>query len=164
MACLCTTQNEATTDVDCWFTAHFDNGGLVYSGHTLQNVILRMEDAFTYFFLGKHALHEENLAGFGRELCSVNLSKLGCPEHEAATRPSVVKFNILLRTRFYVEGLNKDRGTKATKKIVEVETLQLVGCLQRCAFFVSLLVYSLNGVAGHTVSTDRMQHLLSQYT
>lgn len=89
--CLCTTQNEATMDVNCWFTAHFDNGGLVYPSRALSRAILCMEDAFTAFF-SKHALHEESLADFGRELCSVDLPKLGCPEHEVATRLSVVKF------------------------------------------------------------------------
>lgn len=114
-ACLCTTQNEATMDVNCLFTAHFDNGGLVYPSHALSRAILCMEDAFTAFF-SKHALHEESLADFGRELCSVDLPKLGCPEHEVATRLSVVKFYVLLRIRFYVKGLNKDREAQRQRQ------------------------------------------------
>lgn len=102
-------------DINYWFTAHFDNGGLVYPTHALSKAVMCMEDALTSFF-SKYTLHEESLADFGRELRSVTLPKLGCPEHESATRLSVVKFYVLLRLRFYVKGLNKDRDAQMQRK------------------------------------------------
>lgn len=106
--CLCVSKAEASADAASYFTSHFDNGGLVYPSQSLSTAVKAMEDAFTVFF-SKNKLHEMSLVEFSIQLQALSFPQLGCSQHEKAVLSTVVKFYVLLRFRFFVKGLNKER-------------------------------------------------------
>ncbi|CAN8001038.1 unnamed protein product, partial [Ixodes pacificus] len=69
---LCVSQKEAMNDVNSYFTAHFDNGGLIYPTDNLAKTVAAMEDAFTSFF-SKNSVHEKSMQEFARSLQSSKL-------------------------------------------------------------------------------------------
>ncbi|KAH7986868.1 hypothetical protein HPB49_026259 [Dermacentor silvarum] len=95
-------------DESSHFTAHFDNGGLVYPSSVLSTAVKLTEDEFTIFF-SKNILHEESLLGFAKCLRSLALLPLGCSSHGKENLSEVVKFYVLLRVQIFAKGLNKDR-------------------------------------------------------
>ncbi|KAM7281357.1 uncharacterized protein ISCGN_006283 [Ixodes scapularis] len=121
---LCVSQKEAMNDVNSYFTAHFDNGGLIYPTDNLAKTVAAMEDAFTSFF-SKNSVHEKSMQEFARSLQSSKLPQIGCPEHGKKTLATVVKFYILLRFRFFLKGLNRDReGQRQRLKYLKLRHCQ----------------------------------------
>lgn len=123
-SCLCVTPNDANMDASSHFTAHFDNGGLVYPSSALSTAVKLIEDEFTIFF-SKNILHEESLLDFAKCLRSLSLPQLGCSSHEKENLSEVVKFYVLLRFRFFVKGLNKEReGQRQRQKLLKLRRCQ----------------------------------------
>lgn len=79
--CLTSDRNTATgSDQASLFTAHFDNGGLIYPSGPLKAAIAKLENSFTtYFSVSK--LHEKSIVDFSAFLKKTDLPHLGCEEH-----------------------------------------------------------------------------------
>lgn len=121
---LCVPQKEARKDANSYFTAHFDNGGLIYPTDHLAKSVMIMEDAFTRFF-SRNKLHEESMQEFAQSLQSLTFPQIGCPEHGKKTLATVLKFYILLRFRFFVKGLNREReGQRQRLKYLKLRHCQ----------------------------------------
>lgn len=101
-------REKACSNANVYFTAKFDNGGLVYPSPALSEAIQLMEGTFTSYF-SKNELNVHSLPDIVNVLSSVTFPKLGCLLHEKATVVALVKFYILLRFRFLLKGLNKER-------------------------------------------------------
>ncbi|XP_040076523.1 uncharacterized protein LOC115310148 isoform X4 [Ixodes scapularis] len=93
------------------FTAHFDNGGLMYPSGPLRNLITLLEDSFTTYF-SLHKLHSRSIKDFFSFLVKVEFPTLGCLAHEHTITTGVIKYYVLLRFRFYTKALNNDRMAK----------------------------------------------------
>uniref|UniRef100_A0A224YSU5 Transposable element n=1 Tax=Rhipicephalus zambeziensis TaxID=60191 RepID=A0A224YSU5_9ACAR len=113
--CLCVSKAEASADAASYFTTHFDNGGLLYPSQNLSTAVKAMEDTFTGFF-SRNKLHEASLVEFSSQLQTLSFPQLGCPQHEKAALASVVKFYVLLRFRFFIKGVNKEREARRERQ------------------------------------------------
>lgn len=87
-------------DESSHFTAHFDNGGLIYPSSTLSTAVKPIENEFTVF-LSKNNLHEESFLDFARCLRSLSLPQFAYTNYEKENLFEVVKLYVLLRFRFF---------------------------------------------------------------
>ncbi|KAH6920926.1 hypothetical protein HPB50_028089 [Hyalomma asiaticum] len=93
------------------FIQQFDMGGLVYPSGCLASLVGVLEDSFTVFF-STRKVTAASMSDFASFLEGVELPKLGGGAHNKELTLRVLKFYVLLRLRFLVKSLNRERSCK----------------------------------------------------
>ncbi|KAH7963644.1 hypothetical protein HPB52_022312 [Rhipicephalus sanguineus] len=93
------------------FIEQFDLGGLIYPCGSLASLVGVLEDSFTVFFSTRRVT-AASMSDFASFLEGVELPKLGCGAHNRELTIRVLKLHVLLRLRFFVKSLSRERSCK----------------------------------------------------